>query len=296
MVICFESRLCRIFFDKAESIPVFNGRLVIFRPQCRGRKLLCRGRKFIICDSFFSKFCQISTFYSILYLILRFTKEEAEVRKQGLSFVPARYIRILTLYPKLIVFYYGGSEGSKKLLYIRILTLYPTKIAFNQGGGKFAKVCLLLANWRRRKISRLLAVGWSCSNCVVLCVVQRGASGLGGVYLQHSVRSQTHLPGRAGDGGDHAPAAEKVQEGGLCPAAAEREQEGQPETSLQTRHQVSANSCCPLHLSLFISPSIYLAVHWTTSVFWKVDHSHTFCGHSKKKEKQAGNGPSRRHI
>ena len=84
--------------------------------------------------------------------------------------------------------------------------------------------------------------------------MQRGASGLGGVYLQHSVRSQTHLPGRAGDGGDHAPAAEEVQEGGLCPAAAEREQEGQPETSLQTRHQVSATLA---HLSLYFS--IYLS-------------------------------------
>ena len=31
--------------------------------------------------------------FSILYLVLRFTKEEAEVRKQALSFVPARYIR-----------------------------------------------------------------------------------------------------------------------------------------------------------------------------------------------------------
>ena len=59
----------------------------IFRPH----NLLCRGRKFIICV--FPRFCQISTFYSILYLILRFTKEEAEIRKQALPFVPARYIR-----------------------------------------------------------------------------------------------------------------------------------------------------------------------------------------------------------
>ena len=41
---------------------------------------------------FFCKFCQIS-FYSTLYLILRVTKQEAEVRKQALPFVPARYIR-----------------------------------------------------------------------------------------------------------------------------------------------------------------------------------------------------------
>ena len=38
----------------------------------------------------FHKFCQIFTFYSILYLILRYTKEEAEVQKQALQFVPAR--------------------------------------------------------------------------------------------------------------------------------------------------------------------------------------------------------------
>ena len=49
-------------------------------------------RKIMICVAFFSKFCQISTFYSNLYLILRFTKE-AEARKQALPFVPARYIR-----------------------------------------------------------------------------------------------------------------------------------------------------------------------------------------------------------
>ena len=63
--------------------------LVIFRPF----NLSCSGRKIIICVAFFSKFCQISTFYSILHFILRFTKEEAEVRKQALPFVPARYIR-----------------------------------------------------------------------------------------------------------------------------------------------------------------------------------------------------------
>ena len=35
----------------------------------------------------------MSIFYSILSLMLRFTKKEAEVREQALSFVPARYIR-----------------------------------------------------------------------------------------------------------------------------------------------------------------------------------------------------------
>ena len=53
--------------------------------------ILCRGKKIVF--SFFFEFCQISSFYSILYLILRFTKEETEVRKQALPFVPARYIR-----------------------------------------------------------------------------------------------------------------------------------------------------------------------------------------------------------
>ena len=55
--------------------------------------LLCRGRKIMICIAFFSKFCQKSTFYSISTLILHFTKEEAEVRKQAFPFVTARYIR-----------------------------------------------------------------------------------------------------------------------------------------------------------------------------------------------------------
>ena len=40
---------------------------------------------------FLSKFYQ--NFYCILNLILRFTREEAEVRKQALPFVPARTIR-----------------------------------------------------------------------------------------------------------------------------------------------------------------------------------------------------------
>ena len=42
---------------------------------------------------FFFQFCLISTFYSTLHLIFRFTKEEPEVQKQALPFVPARYIR-----------------------------------------------------------------------------------------------------------------------------------------------------------------------------------------------------------
>ena len=58
------------------------------------RNLLGRGRKIIIgVVCFFYKFCQISTFYYFSLLIFRFTKEEAEVRKQALPFVPARYIR-----------------------------------------------------------------------------------------------------------------------------------------------------------------------------------------------------------
>ena len=61
---------------------------------------MCRVRKVIICVAFFSKFCQTSTFYSILYLILRFTKEEAGVRKQALPLVPARYIRIFDVISK----------------------------------------------------------------------------------------------------------------------------------------------------------------------------------------------------
>ena len=58
-------------------------------------KKIYRGRKIIICVAFFSKFCQISTLYSILNLILRFTKE-AEVQKLALPFVPAGYIYIRT--------------------------------------------------------------------------------------------------------------------------------------------------------------------------------------------------------
>ena len=41
---------------------------------------------------FFFKVCQISTFYSPLFLLLRFNKEEADVRKQALPYVPTRYI------------------------------------------------------------------------------------------------------------------------------------------------------------------------------------------------------------
>ena len=56
---------------------------------------ICRGIincAIINCVAFF-QIPQTSTFYSILYLILRFTNEEAEVRKQAFPFVPARYIR-----------------------------------------------------------------------------------------------------------------------------------------------------------------------------------------------------------
>ena len=65
-----------------------RSRLVIFRPT-----IYCVGEENHNLCCVFPKFCQISTFYSILYLILRFTEEEAGVRKQALLFVPARYIR-----------------------------------------------------------------------------------------------------------------------------------------------------------------------------------------------------------
>ena len=57
-----------------------------------------RGRKIMIFVAFFFRILPKIHFYSILNLILRFTKEEAEVRKQAFPFVPARYIRILTFY------------------------------------------------------------------------------------------------------------------------------------------------------------------------------------------------------
>ena len=51
------------------------------------------GGKSLSVLRFSYKFCQNSTFHSFINLILRFTKEEAEVRKQGLTFVPACYMR-----------------------------------------------------------------------------------------------------------------------------------------------------------------------------------------------------------
>ena len=63
--------------------------LISFRPH----NLLFRGRQFIICVAFFSKFCQNSIFYSILNKNLGFTKELEDVRKPAFRFFPARYIR-----------------------------------------------------------------------------------------------------------------------------------------------------------------------------------------------------------
>ena len=78
-------------FDVRAQTNFWRSRLVtnIFRPH----NLLCKEMKIMICVSFFFQICQNSTFYSILNLILRFTKEEAEIRKQAFPFVPARYIR-----------------------------------------------------------------------------------------------------------------------------------------------------------------------------------------------------------
>ena len=67
----------------------------------------------MICVAFFSIILPKLHFYSILCLILRFTKEETEVEKQAFPFVPARYIPTFDVNPKLIVFFYGGSGSSK---------------------------------------------------------------------------------------------------------------------------------------------------------------------------------------
>ena len=61
-------------------------KFIIFRPHKWGRKIM-------ICVAFFFQILQDSTFYYILNLILRFTKEQAGVRKHAFPFVPARYIR-----------------------------------------------------------------------------------------------------------------------------------------------------------------------------------------------------------
>ena len=58
------------------------------------------GRKIKICDAFFPKFYQNSSRYSTLYLILRFTKKEADVGKQAPSFALAVISKLLMLYPK----------------------------------------------------------------------------------------------------------------------------------------------------------------------------------------------------
>ena len=54
------------------------GRACYFPPP----QFIVQGEEnYNLCSVFFSKFCQISTFHAILYLILRLSKEEAEVRK-----------------------------------------------------------------------------------------------------------------------------------------------------------------------------------------------------------------------
>ena len=77
----------------------------------------------MICVAFFLLILPKPHFYSILNLILRFTKEEADVPKQAFPFVPARYIRTFDVISEVnCVFLRRKLE---KLRYIRILTLYP---------------------------------------------------------------------------------------------------------------------------------------------------------------------------
>ena len=88
----------------------------------RAHNFVCElVRNIIICVAFFRN----RHFFPILYLLLRFTKEEAVVQKHALPLSQHVISVLLTLYLKLFVFYHGGSGHSKILRYIRILTIYP---------------------------------------------------------------------------------------------------------------------------------------------------------------------------
>ena len=52
----------------------------------------------MICVAFFFKILSKLQFYFILNLMLHFTEEEAEVRKQAFPFVPAHYFRTFHVY------------------------------------------------------------------------------------------------------------------------------------------------------------------------------------------------------
>ena len=75
--------------DRLQRAGLFSGGQFCFRFSTVWKTYLCMGEENHNLWYVFSKFCQISSFYSILYLILRFTSEETEVRKQVLPFVPA---------------------------------------------------------------------------------------------------------------------------------------------------------------------------------------------------------------
>ena len=54
-------------------------------------------------------------FYSILNLLLRFTKEEAEVRKQAFLFVPALYIRTCEVISVVHCVFLQRKQGFKRM-------------------------------------------------------------------------------------------------------------------------------------------------------------------------------------
>ena len=79
----------------------------------------------MICVAFFFQILPKLHFYYILNLILRFTKEEAEVRKRAFPFVPARYIRTFDVISEVNCVFLRRKRRFEKLRYIRILTLFP---------------------------------------------------------------------------------------------------------------------------------------------------------------------------
>ena len=81
--------------------------------------LLCAGRKSMICVAFFKLILPKLHFYSILNLILRFTKEEAEVRKQASPFVPPHYI------PTFAVMSEGNCVFLRRKRKFKKIALYP---------------------------------------------------------------------------------------------------------------------------------------------------------------------------
>ena len=101
--------LCVRWICESDGDDAFDRHLLFSAPtiHCVGG-----GGQMMSCVAFFAN----SIFYSILNAILRFNKDEAEVRKQLFHLCQHAISELLRLSPKLIVFFYRGRGGSKKTL------------------------------------------------------------------------------------------------------------------------------------------------------------------------------------